>query len=1139
MGNAYAKFLDEDGIVRYAKFAKATYQPELPVALLCVNKFLFRDDGTETNMDVDFKKSKMYFNLDTSSAYTVNLHRACDLPIMQLSPLDEDDLDMLRGKKQTVVQFANLHVNKMSWQTLHNRFGHCNDEYLKRIVNHNMVAGLEGLDAFPEGGVRSRCEACYLGDMHRRQVRKQTERKLGESGTELFLDFGGPWPTKSLNKGNRKWLLIRERHGSHMAIYFFDEPTSETCQRCVEQYLKEINKKRNDLGCVHVNVELLASDVDSKLVSNSFKQFLHDKWIKQVVMPPYTHAMMGAVESYMKYVKQGTLKLREQSGFPNAMWEELMSAYVYQRNRSYTSVCNKKTDKYKTPHARRFPGEKPDAREMVTIGSKTYVYIDKEEQRMNIEENHCWIGYVCGYSKHPKAYRVYDPVRNAVYDVYHVLFDERVMYKDERGSRKETNDKVQKQLDSLEADGHVPLSEIPDGPLKDFVQPFVVEREAKVGDRVAPSVTDDEPSPGAHSSANSARGKKRKQIDTAARASKRTNKGKHKPTFEDEWTNEPDSKWTSHTSVMQMLHMQIEIENQLDEYEFVCLMAQTFAEVAAYHEPKDIYDAWSATGELSKKWREASDEEVDWMVDKNVVIPVDGREYPGANVLKSGWVFKTKRDSNNDVKRLRARFFPKGCSQIESVDYQSWNTNSPVMQAASLRLIFSIACQYKMYTRTIDIGKAFSSGDLTETVLSQLPPGYRENPKYAVHGTHTLWLYKRAAYGLRQAAHNFHVKYIAFLVSAGFTRMTSDTCVLFRRDGEDLIVIGLWVDDNVIAYSNRKLYDELIAALEASEFEYRDEGTWSRILGMDIKYDREGGELTYSHGSYIMTLLATLGLENLDERAIPVKTTVNFKLDNGRRGLSPRDYKRFRTLLGGIGHVARWTHPEISYAVSVVSQVMNNPGEEHNEYLMDIARYLKKEKNLSCVIRRRATRVGLIGYTDADWARCPDTRRSRCGFAFFLEGNLIGCQSKMQKSTALSTAEAEYVGLTYAITYAVWIMQFLDEIDYPYEKPVVIYADNQAAIAIASNASSNHRYTKHIDIKYKYCKEIVRKGEISVIYLSTDENLADIFTKALAKKKFVRFRDELLNSVLHSYPRRDSCIQTLERQFEIDEEMDE
>ena len=145
----------------------------------------------------------------------------------------------------------------------------------------------------------------------------------------------------------------------------------------------------------------------------------------------------------------------------------------------------------------------------------------------------------------------------------------------------------------------------------------------------------------------------------------------------------------------------------------------------------------------------------------------------------------------------------------------------------------------------------------------------------------------------------------------------------------------------------------------------------------------------------------------------------------------------------------------------------------------------------------------------------------------------------MQKSTALSTAEAEYVGLTYAITYAVWIMQFLDEIDYPYEKPVVIYADNQAAIAIASNASSNHRYTKHIDIKYKYCKEIVRKGEISVIYLSTDENLADIFTKALAKKKFVRFRDELLNSVLHSYPRRDSCIQTLERQFEIDEEMDE
>ena len=82
------------------------------------------------------------------------------------------------------------------------------------------------------------------------------------------------------------------------------------------------------------------------------------------------------------------------------------------------------------------------------------------------------------------------------------------------------------------------------------------------------------------------------------------------------------------------------------------------------------------------------------------------------------------------------------------------------MRKSSLMILFVITANEHLYTRSIDLAKAFFTGDLEETIISALPPGYRDDPKYAVYGKDTVWLYKKAAYGLRQAAHNFHVKYV-------------------------------------------------------------------------------------------------------------------------------------------------------------------------------------------------------------------------------------------------------------------------------------------------------------------------------------------------------------------------------------------
>ena len=105
------------------------------------------------------------------------------------------------------------------------------------------------------------------------------------------------------------------------------------------------------------------------------------------------------------------------------------------------------------------------------------------------------------------------------------------------------------------------------------------------------------------------------------------------------------------------------------------------------------------------------------MIDKGVVKPVDRKDYEGKHVLNSGWGFRTKRDKFNNIKRQRARFFPKGCSQVMYADYHPNKVASPVMRKSSLLIIFVICVENKLMTRTIDITKAFFSKKQAKSII--------------------------------------------------------------------------------------------------------------------------------------------------------------------------------------------------------------------------------------------------------------------------------------------------------------------------------------------------------------------------------------------------------------------------------------
>jgi hypothetical protein len=116
--------------------------------------------------------------------------------------------------------------------------------------------------------------------------------------------------------------------------------------------------------------------------------------------------------------------------------------------------------------------------------------------------------------------------------------------------------------------------------------------------------------------------------------------------------------------------------------------------------------------------------------------------------------------------------------------------------------------------------------------------------------------------------------------------------------------------------------------------------------------------------------------------------------------------------------------------------------------------------------------------------------------------------SKKQNIIALSSTEAEYIAETHAVKEAIWLQTFINEVVGTDKDPLTVMADNQGAIALAKD-NKFHSQTKHIDLRYHFVREAVEKGKITMQYIPTSENVADIFTKALLKPKFTEFVGKL------------------------------
>ncbi|KMQ85184.1 integrase core domain protein [Lasius niger] len=274
---------------------------------------------------------------------------------------------------------------------------------------------------------------------------------------------------------------------------------------------------------------------------------------------------------------------------------------------------------------------------------------------------------------------------------------------------------------------------------------------------------------------------------------------------------------------------------------------------------------------------------------------------------------------------------------------------------------------------------------------------------------------------------------------------------------------------------------------------------------MEINRNKKTGDITIKQEQYIKRVLEKFRMT--ESKAVTTPAVAKEYLENAQEEqFSEKSSTEFRSAVGSLMFTAVATRPDIMFAVSSVSRFMAKPTAGAWQQIKRILRYLKGTTSMGITYRANGNQE-LIAYSDADYANCVQTRKSTSGLVLILANGPVVWTSQQQQIVARSTTEAEYVAAAEATKQVLWLRNLLKSIDID-QSTTTLYVDNQGALKIVEN-QEHHRRTKHIDVRYHLIRDHTMKKDITVDYVPSEEQLADILTKRLPRDTFTRLRSQL------------------------------
>jgi hypothetical protein len=338
------------------------------------------------------------------------------------------------------------------------------------------------------------------------------------------------------------------------------------------------------------------------------------------------------------------------------------------------------------------------------------------------------------------------------------------------------------------------------------------------------------------------------------------------------------------------------------------------------------------------------------------------------------------------------------------------------------------------------------------------------------------------------------------LIQQGYTQSNSNYSLFTLANGDSFTALLVYVDDIILAGNSMKEF-ERIKRIMHEEFKIKDLGQLRYFLRIEVAHASSG--VTICQRKYCLDLLTDTELLGSKPAPTPLDSSIKLHHEDS----AAYDYiLGYRRLVGKLLYLTT-TRPDIAFAVQQLSPFLSKPTIVHYDAACRVVRYLKGSPGKGLFFSRSSA-LQVLGFADADWANCVDTRRSTSGYCVFLGNSLISWRSKKQNTVSRSSTEAEYRALSFASCELQWLLYLLKDLHVVCVKPAVLYCDNHSAIHIASNPVFHER-TKHLEIDCHFVHDKVQEGIFKLLPLSTKSQVADFFTKALPPKVFGSFISKL------------------------------
>ena len=482
-------------------------------------------------------------------------------------------------------------------------------------------------------------------------------------------------------------------------------------------------------------------------------------------------------------------------------------------------------------------------------------------------------------------------------------------------------------------------------------------------------------------------------------------------------------------------------------------------------------------------WKEAINDEMDSIMYNNTWELADLP--PGCKPLGCKWIFKKKMKVDGTIDKFKARLVIQGFRQKEGIDY--FDTYAPVARISTIRLLVALAAIHGLEVHQMDVKTAFLNGDLEEEIYMKQPEGF------VMPGNEDkVCKLVKSLYGLKQAPKQWHQKFDEIVLSHGFSLNQADKCVYSRFDDTGkCVIICLYVDDMLIFGTSK---DHVVRTKEflSSKFSMKDMGEAEVILGIRIKRVNRGISITQSH--YVEKVLQRFNYESCSPVSTPMDPNLKLMPNTGE-AVSQLEYSR---AIGCLMYAMVSTRPDIAFAVGKLSRFTSNPGIDHWQAICRVFKYLRGTMDFGLSYGEYPS--VLEGYSDASWITNPEDHSSTSGWVFLLGGGAISWASKKQTCITNSTMESEFVALAAAGKEAEWLRNLLYEIPLWSKpiSPISIRCDSDATLAKAYSQVYNGK-SRHLGVRHSMIRELITDGVISVVYVRSEQNLADCLTKGLGR----------------------------------------